>query len=103
VAALELELYVAGPSARSALAIANLRRICDQLAGGEYRLEVIDILQSPARAKRSNVVATPTLIRRSPGPERRLIGDLSATQRVVASLDPGMGGAVPPLSSREGP
>jgi circadian clock protein KaiB len=82
-----MRLYVAGQSARSVAAIANLRRICDQYGLVGYTVEVIDLLRNPERAKADQVVAIPTLVRRLPEPVRRIIGDLSATEKVLVSLE----------------
>lgn len=84
---LQLELYVTGRSMRSEAAISNLERI---LAGsrleGRYQLVIVDVLDQPDAAEAANIVATPTLIRRSPAPVRRLVGDLSPTQAVLFGL-----------------
>jgi circadian clock protein KaiB len=82
-----MRLYVAGQSPRSITAIANLRRICDQHVPGRYAVEIIDLLRNPELAKADQIVAIPTLIKRLPTPVGRIIGDLSATDRVVVSLE----------------
>lgn len=82
-----LRLFVAGNSARSGQAIENLRRICDEHLGGLVDLEVIDIYQQPALAVQHQVIAAPTLVKLLPLPVRRIIGDLSATPRVLRGLD----------------
>jgi circadian clock protein KaiB len=82
-----MRLYIAGQSARSAAAIANLRRICDQHIPGRYEVQIIDLLRNPELAKDDQIVAIPTLIKKMPVPVRRIIGDLSATDRVVVSLE----------------
>ncbi len=82
-----LRLYVAGTTPRSSRAIRSIRAICDEHLEGRYRLEVIDIYQRPALARDEQIVATPTLIRELPPPIRRLIGDLSDTERVLIGLD----------------
>ncbi len=82
-----LRLYVAGSTPRSARAIRTIQAICEELLKGHYRLEVIDIYQRPALARDEQIVATPTLIRELPPPLRRLIGDLSDTERVLIGLD----------------
>lgn len=79
-------LFVSGTSSRSATAIENLRRICDQYLPGRYELEVIDIYQQPAEAKAAQVVAVPTLIKELPLPPQRFVGDLSDTERLVIGL-----------------
>lgn len=82
-----LRLFVAGNSARSSQAIENLRRVCDEHLGDRVDLEVIDIYQQPALAARDQVVAAPTLVKLLPLPVRRIIGDLTATPRVLRGLD----------------
>lgn len=82
-----LQLYITGTSARSARAIVNIRKICEEHLGKGYELEVIDIARQPARARREQLVAAPTLIKQSPPPVRRFIGDMSQTDRIVDGLD----------------
>lgn len=82
-----MRLYVAGQSARSLAAIANLRKICDTHMAGRCTIEVIDLMRNPERAKTDQIVAIPTLIRKLPEPVRRIIGDLSATDKVLLSLE----------------
>jgi circadian clock protein KaiB len=82
-----LRLFVTGTTARSARAIANLRRVCERHLRGEYDLEVIDIYQHPDSAKEYQIVAAPTLVKMLPPPLRRIIGDLANEQRVLAGLD----------------
>ena len=82
----ELRLYVAGRTARCAAAIANLRRICAEYLD-EYRIEVIDLLKNPRLARGDQIFAIPTLVRKLPQPARRIIGDLSNTERVLVGLD----------------
>lgn len=88
---LHLELYIIGESARSQTAVANLDRLCRDLPPGRCRVTVVDVLEHPEAAETANIVATPTLIRRAPAPVRRLVGDLSATEKVLRGLglDPG--------------
>ena len=76
-----------GTSARSATAIANLRRICEQELGGQYDLEIIDVQEFPALAEDEKILATPTLIKSLPLPLRRVIGDLSDTEKVLLGLE----------------
>ena len=85
----DLRLYVAGMTPRSLLAIENLKRICETHLAGRYRIEVVDLQREPGRARRDQIVASPTLIRELPAPSRRLIGDLSNTERVLAGLEIG--------------
>jgi circadian clock protein KaiB len=80
-------LYVSGTSSRSATAIANVRRICEQHLRGRYELEVIDIYQQPAQTKAARIVAVPTLIKELPFPPRRFVGDMSNTERIVVGLN----------------
>jgi circadian clock protein KaiB len=82
-----MRLYVAGQSPRSAAAIANLRRICDEYVPGKYEVEIVDLLRNPELAKSDQIVAIPTLVKKLPIPVRHIIGDLSATERVLVSLE----------------
>jgi circadian clock protein KaiB len=82
-----LRLFVTGTTTRSARAIANLRRVCEERLRGEYDLEVVDIYQHPTAAKEYQIVAAPTLVKMLPLPLRRIIGDLADTERVLAGLD----------------
>ena len=82
-----LRLFVTGTSARSARAIVNVRRICEEHLQDGYELEVIDIALNPALARREQLVAAPTLIKQSPPPVRRFIGDMSQTDRLLEGLD----------------
>ena len=82
-----LRLYVSGSTSKSASAIGNIKRICEQHLKNRYDLEVIDIYQQPNLARDEQIVAVPTLIKRSPLPLRRLIGDLSNLQKVLLGLE----------------
>jgi circadian clock protein KaiB len=82
-----LKLYVTGTSPRAEVAIANLRRICEQELGGEYELEIIDVLEHPQIAEDDKILATPTLIKQLPPPLRRVIGDLSDKAKVLLGLE----------------
>jgi len=82
-----LRLYVTGLTARSTRAIENVRKICEERLPGRYELEVIDIYQQPALAKGEQIIAAPTLIKKLPLPLRRVIGDMSSTERVLLGLD----------------
>jgi circadian clock protein KaiB len=82
-----LRLYVAGHTARSNAAMANLRRVCDTHLAGRYEIEVIDLVQNPRLAAGDQILAVPTLVRRLPPPLKRIIGDLSNTERVLVGLD----------------
>ena len=81
-----LRLYIAGQTTKSISAIANLKRICEQHMP-RYHIEVIDLMQKPQLARNDQIVAIPTLIRKVPPPMKRIIGDLSATERVLIGLD----------------
>ncbi len=82
-----LKLYVTGTSPRAEVAIANLRRICEQELRGEYELEIIDVLEHPQLAEDDKILATPTLIKQLPPPLRRVIGDLSDKAKVLLGLE----------------
>lgn len=82
-----LKLYVAGQSPKSVNAIANIKNICEEHLQGRYELEVIDLYQQPQLAQGEQIIALPTLIRKLPPPLRRIIGDLSNTERVLVGLD----------------
>ena len=82
-----LRLYVTGMTPRSTRAVENVRTICEEHLQGRYDLEVIDIYQQPTLAKGEQIIAAPTLIRKLPLPLRRVIGDLSNTERVLLGLD----------------
>ncbi len=83
----KLRLYVAGQTTKSIAAIANLKRICEQHGPVRYHIEVIDLMLEPHLARHDQIVAIPTLIRSVPIPIKRIIGDLSATERVLVGLD----------------
>ena len=83
----ELRLYVAGQTARSLQAFANLKRICEEHLAGRYDIEVIDLVKHPQLAKGDQILALPTLVRKLPQPVRKIIGDLSNTERVLVGLD----------------
>ena len=82
-----LRLYVTGMTPRSTRAIENVRTICEEHLHGRYELEVIDIYQQPTLAKGEQILAAPTLIKKLPLPLRRVIGDMSSTERVLLGLD----------------
>ena len=83
----ELRLYVAGQTPKSIAAFANLKKICEEHLAGEYEIEIIDLLQKPHLAKGDEILAIPTLVRKLPSPIRKIIGDLSDTERVLVGLD----------------
>lgn len=82
-----LRLYIAGQTPNSIAAIANLKTICEEQLQGRYKIEVIDLLEKPQLAKGDQIIAVPTLVRRLPPPVKKIIGNLSRTQRVVVGLD----------------
>ena len=82
-----MKLYVTGTSPRAELAIANLRRICEEDLRGQYALEIIDVLEQPDVAETDRILATPTLIKQLPPPLRRVIGDLSDKDKVLLGLE----------------
>ena len=83
----QLRLYIAGNTARSAAALDNLRKLCDEHLAGRYSIEVIDLLVSPQLAAGDQILAVPTLVRKFPEPMRKIIGDLSNEERVLVGLD----------------
>lgn len=83
----ELRLYVAGQTPKSMAAFANLKKICEEHLAGEYRIEVIDLVKNPQLASGDQILAIPTLVRKLPQPIRKIIGDLSNTERVLVGLD----------------
>lgn len=82
-----LRLYVAGQTAKSLAAVVNLKRVCEQHLAGRYDIEVIDLLLNPKLAAGDQILAIPTLVRRLPAPLKRIIGDLSNTEKVLVGLD----------------
>jgi circadian clock protein KaiB len=83
----ELRLYVAGQTPKSIKAFANLRKLCEEKLAGRYTIEVIDLLENPQLARGDQIFAIPTLVRRVPTPIRKIIGDLSNTERTLVGLD----------------
>jgi circadian clock protein KaiB len=83
----ELRLYVAGQTPKSLAAFANLKEICEQHLAGRYHIEIVDLLKEPQRARDDQILAIPTLVRKLPPPLRKIIGDLSNTERVLVGLD----------------
>jgi circadian clock protein KaiB len=82
----ELRLYVAGQTAKSVAAFANLKKVCEEHLAGEYTIEVVDLLERPQLARGDQIVAIPTLVRKLPEPVRKIIGDLSNTEKVLVGL-----------------
>lgn len=81
-----LKLFVTGKTPRAELAIANIQKICDEELGGEYTLDIIDVLEHPEAADDERILATPTLIKQLPPPLRRVIGDLTDKEKVLFGL-----------------
>ncbi len=83
----DLRLYVAGVTPNSLAAFANLKRLCEEHLAGRYRIEVVDLIEQPQLARGDQILAIPTLVRKLPPPLRKIIGDLSDTERVLVGLD----------------
>ena len=81
-----LRLYTAGQSPKSLAALANLKRVCEEHLSGRYSIEVVDLMKNPRLAKDDQIVAIPTLVRKLPEPLRRIVGDLSDTERTLVGL-----------------
>lgn len=82
----ELRLYVAGQTPKSVTAFANLKRLCEEHLPGRYKIEVVDLIQQPQLAAGDQIVAIPTLVRKLPEPLRKIVGDLSNTERTLVGL-----------------
>lgn len=82
-----LRLYVTGTTPQSLRAIANIKKICELHLKGRYELDVVDLYQQPQLAQGEQIIAAPTLVKKSPLPQRRIIGDMSSSKRVLAGLD----------------
>jgi circadian clock protein KaiB len=82
-----LRLYVAGQTPKCVTAFANLKKVCEEHLGGDYSIEVIDLLKKPQLASGDQILAIPTVVRRLPSPMKKIIGDLSNTERVLVGLD----------------
>lgn len=83
----DLRLYVAGQTPKSVAALANLKRFCEEHLAGKYKIEVVDLVENPKLARSDQILAIPTLVRRLPEPIRKIIGDLSNTERVLVGLE----------------
>ncbi len=83
----ELRLYVAGMTPKSTMAVANIKKICEDHLAGRYTLEVIDLYKRPSLADGEQIIAAPTLLKKLPLPLRRFIGDMSDTEKIVVGLD----------------
>jgi len=82
----ELRLYTAGQTPKSLAAIKNLKKVCEEHFAGRYEIEIVDLLKNPRLAKDDQIVAIPTLVRKLPEPVRKIIGDLSDTERTLVGL-----------------
>jgi circadian clock protein KaiB len=82
-----LRLYVAGHSAKCVAAVRNLNAFCEKHLAGRYRIEVIDLLENPKRARDDQILAIPTLVRKVPEPLRKIVGDLSSSERMLVGFD----------------
>ena len=82
----ELRLYTAGQTPKSLAAIKNLKKVCEEHLAGRYTIEIVDLLKNPRLAKDDQIVAIPTLVRKLPDPVRKIIGDLSDTERALVGL-----------------
>jgi circadian clock protein KaiB len=83
----QLRLYVAGQTPKSLQAFANLKKICEEHLKGKYKIEIIDLIENPKLSRGDQILAIPTLVRKLPPPIRKIIGDLSDTERVLVGLD----------------
>ncbi|MCW2994408.1 MAG: KaiB domain protein [Conexibacter sp.] len=82
----DLRLYVAGQSPKSLRALSNLKDLCEEHLSGRYAIEIVDLVEQPSLARQDDILAIPTLVRRLPAPLRKIIGDLSNTERVLVGL-----------------
>ena len=83
----DLRLYIAGPTPKAIAAFRNLEQLCDEHLAGRYRIEVIDLMKNPQLARGNQILAVPTVVRKLPAPIRKIIGNLSDTERVLVGLD----------------
>ena len=83
----DLRLYVAGQTPKSVAALTNLKRFCEEHLAGKYKIEVVDLVENPKLARSDQILAIPTLVRRLPEPIRKIIGDLSNSERVLVGLE----------------
>ena len=83
----ELRLYVAGQTPKSIAALANLKNFCEENLKGQYTIEVVDLVKQPKLAREDQILAIPTLVRKLPSPMKKIIGDLSNTERVLVGMD----------------
>ena len=96
----ELRLFITGTTPRSTQAIANIRSLCEEHLPGRYDLEVVDIYQQPAAASAEQIIAAPTLVKKSPSPSRRLVGDLSDRNKVLIGLNLAPSGDKAPVGTK---
>ena len=82
-----LRLYVAGQTPKCMTAFTNLKKLCEEHLAGQYDIEIVDLLKNPTLARGDQILAIPTLVRKLPQPVRKIIGDLSNTERVLVGLD----------------
>src|SRR5688500_8144602 len=82
----ELRLYIAGETPKSIAAVSNLNRICEEHLSGQFKIDVVDLLKNPQLARGDQIVAIPTLVRKLPSPVRKIIGDLSNTEKTLVGL-----------------
>lgn len=87
MAILKLKLYITGRTPKSERAISNLKKVIQEQLAGEYELEIIDVLEKPQLAENDKILATPTLLKELPPPIRRIVGDMSETEKVLLGLD----------------
>jgi circadian clock protein KaiB len=92
---LYLQLYVAGPTPLSVAAFRNLEQLCEEHFAGHYCIEVVDLMKNPKRAQEDQILAAPTLVRKLPLPIRKIIGNLSNSDRIIVGLDLRLHGADP--------
>ncbi len=83
----KLRLYVAGQTPKSIAALNNLKKLCEEHLAGRYEIEIVDLMENPSMARNDQIVALPTLVRQLPPPVKKIIGDLSNTERVLVGLD----------------
>lgn len=83
----QLRLYIAGQTEKSVRALTNLKKICDEHLAGKYQIEVVDLLRDPRLAQGDEILAVPTLVRQLPPPVKKIIGDLSNSERVLVGLN----------------
>lgn len=98
-----LRLYVAGGTKTSTVALVNLKTICEEYLAGTYAIEVFDLLKNPQLAEDDRILAAPTLVRRSPSPRKKIVGDLSNKEKVLIALDLVVSGCNPSTANALSP